>query len=74
MKRIVTLLTVAVCAVAFAGNVLAADEPTTTPPKACGCCKASVKAQKACKEECCTKAAAARKICTHCHPTTKKAA
>ena len=73
MKRIVSLLSVAVCAIAFTGSVLAADAPTT-PPKACGCCKATVKAGKACKEECCTKAAAAGKICTHCHPTAKKAA
>ena len=73
MKRIVTLLTVAVCAVAFVGNVLAAETPAPAP-KACGCCKATVKAEKACKEECCTKAAAAGKICTHCHPTTKKSA
>ena len=74
MKRIVTLLSVAVCAVAFAGSVLAADPATPAAPKACGCCKATVKAEKACKEECCTKAAAAGKICTHCHPTTKKSA
>lgn len=68
MKRIVIVLSVLVCAVAITAT---AAEKKKGGAKACGCCEATVEAEKACKEECCTKAAAEGKVCEKCHPAKK---
>src|SRR6185295_1507921 len=63
VKKHLKILSALLCAGAMMATVsivsAADDEP---------CCKATIKAGKKCKHECCVKAAEAGKVCEKCHP------
>jgi hypothetical protein len=70
----IKMLSALVCAsFMMAGVAFAADAPAK---KDCGCCKATVKAEKKCEKcaECCKAAAAKGEICKKCHPNGAKKA
>lgn len=65
MKKHLKIVSALLCAgamlMASVSFVGAADEKDP-------CCKATVKAGKKCKHECCVKAAEGGKVCEKCHP------
>ena len=68
MKRHVKILSALLCAGAMLlGSVSFVSAADKTP-----CCKATVKAGKKCKNECCVKAAEGGKVCEKCHPKEEK--
>ena len=64
MKRHVKILSALLCA----GAMLLASVSFVSAADEAPCCKATVKAGKKCKHECCSKAAADGKVCEKCHP------
>ncbi|MEY2408171.1 MAG: hypothetical protein QOF48_841 [Verrucomicrobiota bacterium] len=66
MKKHLKVVSALLCAGAMLATVSfvrAADEDP--------CCKATIKAGKKCKHECCVKAAEGGKVCEKCHPPKK---
>ncbi len=64
MKRHVKMLSALLCA----GAMLLASVSFVSAADEAPCCKATVKAGKKCKHECCVKAAEGGKVCEKCHP------
>ena len=63
MKNHLKVLSAVLCAGAMLLGVSIARAADSEP-----CCKATVKAGKKCKHECCVKAAEDGKVCEKCHP------
>ena len=64
MKTYIKVLGALLCA----GAILLSGVSFVSAADPAPCCKATVKAGKNCKHECCQKASEAGKVCEKCHP------